>query len=401
MDLRSSPYTPGAGVEPAVLAGCEEILDRFDVALDRLEAGKSAHTPLITGSRGSGKTVLFNTLLRRARDRGWFVGAEEALPGTPLSALIAILSQDVLMQMSSRHRFAERVKRALGILKAFSAVSVAGVSLEINTEAVTGTADTGILELDLRRLFVEIGEIAKLQSIGVIFALDEAHTLDRDDFSIIDSALHGTAQRQLPVAFLGAGLFPSWQPSGNEELDPSITSSYAARSDTLSYVRLDPLSFREARAALLAPAESEGVSFTEEALNETIQFCQGNPWLIQFTGEAAWEVAKESPVTANVMREALRQVQDRLDQSFFPRLLRNCNADEIKILAGIAEAGGRDVQAPCIPRPEECSEKEFNRTIANLARQDLLVIKYRRRPLRDNFSLTLSVPRLTEYLKGP
>lgn len=402
MDLRSSPYTPGAGVEPMVLAGWGDILDRFEVTMDRLEAGKSAYAPLITGSRGSGKTVLLNTLLHRARVRGWFVGVEEVIPGTPLPALIALLAHDVLMQMSSRHRLTKRVKRALGVLKAFSAVSVAGLRLEINTEAVTGTADTGIFDLDLRRLFVEIGELAQLQSIGVIFALDEIHTLNSSDLSSVDSALHGTAQRQLPVAFLGAGLFPSWQSSGLEESDPSSTSTYPARSDTLSFVRLEPLSLNESRKALQAPAELEGGCFTDAALDDAIRFCQGNPWLIQFVGEVSWDIAEEFPINAEVAHQALAQVQDRLNQSYFPRLLRNCTEGEISILSAVAKAGGRDAQASRLPRPAGCDPDRFNQIIANLARRDLLAFNDPYIRHNPNFSVSFPVPRLAEYLQlGP
>jgi hypothetical protein len=177
--------------------------------------------------------VLFNEMVRRARERGWYAGAEETVPGTPLVALIALMARDVLLEMSRRHRAAEKVKRAMGVLKAFASVSVVGVRLDINAEAVTGTADTGILELDLRRLFVTIGALAQLQGVGALFALDEVHAIGNSDLYTFNSALHATAQQELPVAFVGAGLFPSWQGSGPPEEDPQRDAVPADEFDSL------------------------------------------------------------------------------------------------------------------------------------------------------------------------
>lgn len=381
-----------------MLAGREDVLERFEVTLDRLEAGQSADAPLITGSRGLGKTVLVNTLVRKARERGWFVGAQEAIPQTPLPALIALMARDVLMEMSTRHRAADRARRALGILKAFASVSIVGVRLNINTEAVTGTADTGILELDLRRLFVEIGEIAQLQDIGVLFALDEVQTIPHKELRVLHSALHGTAQLGLPVAFLGAGLFPSWQGSGSAEPDPMSTSTYQGRSETLSFVRLDPLSPAEARRALTEPAAGEGVTFTQEALERAVRFCEGSPWLLQFAGEAVWELAPASPIGQDAMRAALARVQDRLDSVYFPRLLRNCSAAELRVLRAIAAAGGRGVDADAVRATIAGSVDVHGFLVAvdSLTRQDLIVEGARSgdaEPPR----LSLSVPRLAAY----
>jgi hypothetical protein len=52
--------------------------------------------------------------------------------------------------MSGRHRAQERVRRALGVLKAFSAVSAFGIELNIDAEKVSGTADSGVFERGLR-----------------------------------------------------------------------------------------------------------------------------------------------------------------------------------------------------------------------------------------------------------
>jgi hypothetical protein len=102
----------------------------------------------------------------------------------------------------------------------FSAVSAFGIELNVDAEKVSGTAESGMFGRDPRQLFIEIGEIAQLQSSGVLIALDEMHALGENDLGTLYSALHQTTQRDLPVALLGAGLFPFWQ-SGADRVDPT------------------------------------------------------------------------------------------------------------------------------------------------------------------------------------
>jgi hypothetical protein len=174
MDLRDSPYVPGAGTRPYALVGREEIIQDFDGTLERLERGRAATAPVITGSRGSGKTVLLNELLRVAQGRQWFTAIEEVTPGASLAELTAMMARQVLFEMSARKRFADRVQRAFGVLKAFTGVKAFGIELTIDAPSVPGKADSGDLARDLRDLFVELGELGRDHSVGVVFGLDES-----------------------------------------------------------------------------------------------------------------------------------------------------------------------------------------------------------------------------------
>jgi hypothetical protein len=402
MDPRRSPYAPGVGTRPIVLAGRGDVLERFDITLSRLEAGLADVAPLLTGSRGSGKTVLLNELVKNAQQRGWFVASEEVIPGTSLSVLIAVLAHEVLLEMSTRHRVAANVKRVLGILKAFTAVSALGVTLSIDADAVTGTADTGIFSRDLRRLFIEIGELAKQQSVGVVFALDEVHTLNEDELDDLNSALHQTAQRQLPVAFIGAGLFPSWQNSGGQEVDPTNVDSYEARMSATTYIRLEPLDAQASRQALEGPASTEQVKFTGEALDAAVAFCMGNAWIIQLLGSAAWEAAERSPIDHRDVKEAMNRVKQRLNQWFFPRLVRNCSNEEIRLLVEIAnrlDAGVANIQSvDGLDRALGISNSR--NLLSRLAGRDLIELKRDYKIWEDaGFDIRFSMPMLGDYFR--
>ena len=400
------------------LAGRDDVLERFDVTLSRLESGRPDVAPLITGSRGLGKTVLLNKLVQNAKQRGWFVASEEAIPGTPLSALIAILAHEVLLEMSRRHRIAANVRRVLGILKAFTAVSALGVTLNIDADAVTGTADTGIFSRDLRRLFIEIGTLAQQQSVGVVFALDELHTLYETELEDLNSALHQTAQRQLPVAFIGAGLFPSWQKSGNQNVDPTIVDSYPARMSASTYIRLKPLDVEASKRALAGPALAEQVTFTEEALDAAVTFCSGNTWVLQLLGAAAWEAAERSPIDLRDVNKATDHVTGQLYHGFFPRLLRNSPELEIDLMALIASRLDADI-ASFQSIAELCrafdfhdnnevrdlfdDNRELRRLLSNLAGRDLIELSAGYGKIWDDesFDVRFTMPMLGNYFRHP
>ena len=64
-----NPFTPGFGLTPMILAGRDVAIEEFTAAL----AGNvpEARAILISGARGSGKTVLLTEFRELALDAGW------------------------------------------------------------------------------------------------------------------------------------------------------------------------------------------------------------------------------------------------------------------------------------------------------------------------------------------
>lgn len=401
VDKRFSPFAPGAGTPPFYLAGRQSLIEDFDITMYRLERGRSGAGPLITGPRGSGKTVLLNALAAQARARGWYVGRSEVIPTAPLSALIALIAHEALHEMSRGNRVTEGVRRALGVLKAFTSVSAMGVSLSIDVDAVRGKADTGIFEHDLRQLIAELGQLAKSQGTGVAFILDEVQALPEREFDALNSALHDAAQQRLPVTLVSAGLFPSWQ-SGKSRSDPSRVTTYAGRVSTNTFTRLEPLSDHDSRLALMRTIEFENASFEPYALDQAVRFCEGSCWLLQLLGETAWIIADRSPIDDRAVEAAERAVDAKLAEVFFPRLLRGLESNDVLLLAEIARRG----PAPALFRdifPNSAADRDLEKAAANivafLAGHDLVVCYPPGGYIGHDFMINFSVPRLGEYLR--
>ena len=115
-----NPYSPGAGTRPPALVGREREIEAMDVALQRLLLGRDGRSEMLTGLRGVGKTVLLNEFEQLAEGRGYFHEHVEVNEHGDLPLRLASAFRRVLLAMDARRRIGERVRRSLGILKAFS-----------------------------------------------------------------------------------------------------------------------------------------------------------------------------------------------------------------------------------------------------------------------------------------
>ena len=154
--------------------------------------------------------------------------------------------------MSLRKRMKDRAQAALSVVKAFSIAGPGGITIQIDVDAASGSADTGDIEQDLADLLTEIGEVARAGSTGALFLIDEMQNLDRRSLGAVCMALHRVSQRDLPVALVGAGL-PTL-PVMLRDAKP-----YAQR--LFAYYTLGQLSKADARLALVGPAALQNVEF--------------------------------------------------------------------------------------------------------------------------------------------
>ena len=138
--------------------GRDAEIDAMDIALQRLLRGTNAQSQLLTGLRGTGKTVLLNEFEDLADARGFFHEYIEVNEDGSLAPAIAAALRRVLLAMEAKRRIGDAVRRALGVLKAFSIRIPDGPELSIDVDAVWGPADSGDLGADLAGLFVEVGD---------------------------------------------------------------------------------------------------------------------------------------------------------------------------------------------------------------------------------------------------
>ncbi len=143
-------------------------------------------------------------------------------------------------------------------------------------------------------------------------------------------AMHKVQQNQLPLVLMGAGL-PILPGLAGE------SKSYAER--LFSFPDIGALSEKDAARALMEPAQTAGVTFEPPALKEIFRLTKGYPYFLQEWGYQAWNLAKISPITLKIVRQATATVIPRLDQNFFRVRFDRLTPSEKSFLRAMAELG--------------------------------------------------------------
>ncbi|HET6793876.1 MAG TPA: ATP-binding protein [Acidimicrobiales bacterium] len=337
MDPVRNPYSPGAGTRPPALVGRDREIEAMDVCLQRLLLGRDGRSQMLTGLRGVGKTVLLNEYEQLAEGRGLFHEHIEVGEDGSLAPALAAAFRRVLLAMDARRRIGGRLRRALGVLKAFTLRLPDGIELNLDVDPVPGPADSGDLAGDLAGLFVELGEVAREHGSGVFVTVDELHFVDLPTLTALIVGLHRAAQLRLPITVAGAGL-PSLAALSGE------AKTYAERMFTFPVI--GSLSEGLAAEALATPAYDEGIIWEDTALEAVLRRTQCFPYFLQEFGKAAWDAA-EGPerITREDVERSTALATAELDDGFFRVRTGRTNDTERLYLRAMAELGPGSVRS--------------------------------------------------------
>ena len=333
MDPIKNPFSPGAGSPPPELVGRDPVLEQARILLGRVKQKKSEKSMLLTGLRGTGKTVLLNEIKRMADSAGYRTLSIEAHEDKTLGALIAPHLRSLLYDLDRIAGTGDKVKRGLAVLRSFIGtfkLTVGNVSIGLDIDPVRGTADSGDLEIDLPNLFVAIGEAAEDRNSAAAIFIDEIQYFSQKELGALIMSMHKVQQLQLPLVLLGAGL-PILPGLAGE------SKSYAER--LFSFPNIGALSQQDTAKALQEPAQKAGVAFEQAALDEVFNLTKGYPYFLQEWGYVAWNLATTSPITLQVVRDAINIAISRLDENFFRVRYDRMTPSEKNFLRAIAELG--------------------------------------------------------------
>lgn len=328
-----NPFAPGAGTPPPELAGRDALRESLRVALERARIGRPAKSAMLVGLRGVGKTVL----LDRVRDDAEAVGIHtvrlEAPEGRSLPALLAPQLRQALLRLSqfeAARDFAVRGLRALAGFASKLKLSYKDIEVGIDYDAEPGLADNGDLEHDLQALMEQVGLAAKAANTALAIFIDELQYVEEAQLAALITALHRTAQRQLPVVLVGAGLPQLRGQMGNAK-------SYAER--LFDFPEIGALPNDAATQAIEKPLHDEGVTITPAALREVLRLSQGYAYFLQTWGSHTWLAADASPIGIDDVRKASVTAVAALDEGFFRVRFDRCTPKEKKYLRAMAELG--------------------------------------------------------------
>lgn len=227
----------------------------------------------------------------------------------------------------------DKVKRGLAVLRSFVGalkVTVGEVTFGLDIDPESGSADSGDLEIDLPNLFVAVAEAAEERKCAVALFIDEIQYFTHKELDALIMAMHKVQQRQLPLVLLAAGL-PILPGLAGE------SKSYAER--LFGFPEIGALTSEDTATALREPARAAGVAFQQNALKEIFRLTKGYPYFLQEWAYQSWNLAKGTPISLQVVKNATATVIPRLDKNFFRVRFDRLTPSEKNFLRAMAALG--------------------------------------------------------------
>lgn len=274
-DVSKSPFRPGTGISPPVLAGRDNEQAILKALLEGLASGDQDQSIyLVQASRGMGKTVLLRNLERNAP-------SEVAVVFAPAAELLnlAEIAQFIAPKLSWW--------RAIPNL--FASLSMAGVKITRPTAAPVSEFQA------LRKA------LARRRKSPFLLVIDEAHTLAPDLTHVLLNLFQNLAERQ-PCGLLLAGT-PALKPF---LLSSAVNASFVERAPMIVP---GLLSSAESREALDVPEWGDWQK-DEAVLDAAVAESLGYPYFLQLWGKALWDKGcARKTVDKAVLEEARVQVE--------------------------------------------------------------------------------------------
>lgn len=335
----SNPFMPGNGIEPRYLAGREEFIEFFERSLKSYEEGLPRNT-VLSGLRGSGKTVLLRRFKVLAESRNWIA-----------------IEREFNDRFSDENSFAEAIVK--DIIEGATEVSLAKKAKQVGKKILDmiKPEELGaygvtykpfykekkhLLEDYLKEMLVKNwNAFKKSDKNGVVFLYDEFHTIK-------DSK----QQKSYPLASL-LGAISYAQRNGCKYYLclgglPIITSNlkdaktYTERMFELRQV--ENLEDAEAKKAIINTLKSSTYQFEDKLIDKIIEETGGYPYFIQFYGYFIIEEIGKKLVTLKDFLGIRSKIIKELDAGFFEDRVKLASSKERQILAAMAKAGVGEVE---------------------------------------------------------
>lgn len=262
-----NPFTPTFGVTPPLLVGRDAEIETFRRALAN-GSGDPARATLLTGARGTGKTVLLNALEDEARRAGWAVVSESAQP-----RLVDELTKTTLPQLLANCGADATTSRVSGV-----SASVLGIGGSVSRQV----AEQYPVEASFRSELTALALHLDRSGGGVFLSIDEVHRTEQTELRTFFHAIQHAFREGLPVAVAAAGL-------------PSAISSIL-NDDVLTFLRravrwpLGDVADTLVATAVREPIMAAGRTICDDALDLAVKAIQGYPFMIQVVGFELWGV---------------------------------------------------------------------------------------------------------------
>jgi hypothetical protein len=309
-----NPFTPTFGVTPPLLVGRQDEIEDFRFALGE-GIGAPERVTLLTGLRGTGKTVMLNAYEDVARSEGWLVLSETASTGmldrltnTGIPRLLRTIDPD---QTRSR----------------LTGVTLSGFGAQRQVTELNEPRP------DFRYRMNQLLDAIEPE-VGVLISVDEVHRTD--DFEVLSNTIQHLRREERNIAFVGAGLPSSMQAI----LSSDRPTTFLRRADRR---HLDIVEADEVRTALEVPIADAGRSISPDALDIAVAGTRGYPFMIQLVGLETWRASQDIvEITSEHAQRGVERARRKIGQLVHEPALADLSPTDRSFLVAMAQ----DAQGP-------------------------------------------------------
>lgn len=327
-----NPFRPGAGQQPPHLAGRIKEKELFN---DLLAQDVIMKNLIITGLRGTGKTVLLDSLKPVAVQQNWL------WTGTDLSESASVSEDTIAVRLLTdlsilTSGLLQLPKKKAGFTADFENPNISPFDYSIIQDYYN--SQPGLVADKLKTTLEFVWENLKIAGSikGIVFAYDEAQKMSdkREDgqypLSVLLEVFQSLQKRNFPFLLVFAGL-----PTLHQRLVNART--YSERMFTT--VELQGLSEKEGQDAILKPIQKEGcpVSFNEKSVDLIVRESGGYPYFVQFMCREAFDSFLNQYAQKIVSPSVpLREIVAKLDIDFFSARWNDATDRERDLLSVIS-----------------------------------------------------------------
>lgn len=309
-----NPFRPTFGTSPPLLVGRDPMVAEF---VDALESGPGAPAAasLITGARGSGKTVLLNAFEDAARARGWHVFTETASSG-----LIDRLVTDRLAPLG----------------RALSGTGADPVELRSITAMGFGASwdrrGPGEDRIGFRPALEQVTDLLEAGSAGIVITVDEVHAADLDELRELTTAVQHAFREERRVVLVAAGL-----PGAVEAVLNDDVLTFLRRAERFE---LGQVSANDVARGIVVPLDESGRKISGDALRIAVETTGGYPFMVQLTGHELYRATDDTLIDADAASSASTAAQRRLGKLVHAPALADLSNIDRSFLVAMARDDG-------------------------------------------------------------
>lgn len=357
----TNPFRPGNGIAPPYLAGRDEELQWFEKSL--ATALTLPRNLVLSGIRGTGKTVLLKRFEEVCRKKKWlFVSREFSPRYNQEEELVGAILTDMMTVVRGAANSSKLVGQKIGFVRPQEVIN-GDFTYRLLSKYIGPLTDR--LKAILRDVYSILSEA---EFNGLVLLYDEFHSIEDNKAANnfpLSTLLEtfGHLQREGQRYYLVL--------SGLPPLFPNLVEAKTYAERMFSVKKISSLAPAAAREAIIEPLKESGYNFDEALIDRLVAETKGYPYFIQFHSHYLIDAVPREKVGLEEFEAVAPLLLRELDSSFFVGRYEQASENEREVLLAMAKIG-ETARVSQIREKTNLSTNTLNQILLNLIEKGLI-----------------------------